>query len=94
MVIGVCTVELELPTSFSLKDKRRIIQSLMRRIRNDFNVAVGEVDQQDRWQVAVLAFACVSTDAAYAHGLLTKVTQRIEELRLDANLVDFEIQML
>ena len=94
MVIGVCTVELELPTAFSLKDKRRIIQSLMRRIRNEFNVAVGEVDQQDRWQAAVLAFVCVSTDAAYAHGLLTKVTQRIEELRLDAVLVDFEIQMV
>ena len=94
MLIGVCTVELELPTAFSLKDKRHIIQSLMRRIRNEFTVAVGEVDSQDVWQLAVLAFVCVSTDAAYAHGLLTKVVQRIEELRLDAVLRDFEIQML
>ena len=38
--------------------------------------------------------ACVSSDAAYAHGLLTKVVQRIERSRLDLMLLDYEIEML
>jgi len=94
MVIGICTIELELPTVHSLKEKRRIIQSLMRRVRNDFNVSVGEVDHQEAWQSAVLAMACVSTDASYAHGLLTKIVQRIEQIRLDVILSDFQIELL
>lgn len=94
MVIGLCTLELDLPTAHSLKDKRQIIRSLVHRVRNDFNVSIAEVDAQGLWQAAVLAMACVSTDAAHAHGLLTKVVNAIEQSRLDAVLVDFQIEIL
>lgn len=94
MVIGVCYIDLNLPVVHSLKDKRHILQSLMRRIRNEFNVAIAEVDYQDDWQRALLGVACVSTDSAYAHALLTKMVNRIETMRMDAMLVDFEIEML
>jgi uncharacterized protein YlxP (DUF503 family) len=94
MVIGVCTIQLELPAAFSLKDKRQILQSLIRRIHNEFNVSIAEVDKQDIWQNATLGVACVSTSAAYAHGLLTKVVAKIEDLRMDLVLLDYEIEML
>jgi hypothetical protein len=66
----------------------------MRRIRNEFNVAIAEVDYQDSWQRATLGAACVSTDSAYAHALLTKMVNRIERMRIDAVLIDFEIEMV
>ena len=94
MVVGVCTIELELPMVGSLKEKRRILRSIIRRVRNDFNVSMGEVDAQDSWQLAVLAASCISTDAAYAHGLLTKLVKRIEALRMDIVLLDYQIEML
>ena len=94
MVVGVCTIELELPMVASLKEKRQIVQSIMRRIRNEFNVSIGEVDAQDSWQMAVLAASCISTDSAYAHGLLTKLVKRIEALRMDIVLLDYQIEML
>jgi uncharacterized protein YlxP (DUF503 family) len=47
MVIGLCTMQLELPTAQTLKDKRQIIQSLMRRARNRHNISISEVEQQD-----------------------------------------------
>jgi uncharacterized protein YlxP (DUF503 family) len=57
-------------------------------------VSVAEVDQQDAWQAATLGVACVSADSAYAHGLLTKVVQAVSAHRLDAQVLDFEIEVL
>ena len=33
MVIGVCTLELNIPMAFSLKDKRRVVKSVIARLR-------------------------------------------------------------
>ena len=94
MIVGICTLQLELPAAHSLKEKRQIIQSLMRRTRNEFNVSIGEVDMQDAAHAAVLAMACVSTDTAYAHGLLTKVVNTIEQSRLDVILANYQIEFI
>jgi hypothetical protein len=94
MVIGACSLELSLPGNGSLKGKRQVIKSLMARLRHEFNVSVAEVGAQDRWQAAVIGVACVSSDAAYAHGLLTRVAQWVEENRLDCDLVDYQIEIL
>jgi uncharacterized protein len=62
-----CTVrlELELPFSSSLKDKRRTLRSLKDRLRRK-NVSVVESDHQDLWQRATMeiALAAVSRGAA------------------------------
>ncbi len=94
MVIGSCTIELYLPGSFSLKDKRSVIKSVIHRVRREFNVSIAEVDLQDVLQSAVLGVVTVSTDAGYAHGQLTHVVNWIERQRLDAELVGYQIEML
>ena len=94
MIIGVCTLELNIPMATSLKDKRKVIKSLTARLRNTFNVAVAEVDRQESRQVAVIAVATVSSDKDYAHGLLTRVAGWVEKSRLDCELVDFEIELI
>jgi uncharacterized protein YlxP (DUF503 family) len=94
MVIGLCTIELHLPGSNSLKDKRSVLKSVIRRARNEFNVGIAEVDEQDTWRSAVLGVVTVSNDAAYVHGLLTQVVNWIERSRLDVDLVDYQIEML
>jgi uncharacterized protein YlxP (DUF503 family) len=94
MVIGLCTIELHLPGANSLKDKRSVLKSVSRRIRNEFNVSIAEVEDQDLWRSAVLGVVTVSNDAAYVHRLLTKVVNWIERTRLDVDLVDYQIEML
>ena len=49
MTIGVLTVELFIPESSSLKEKRMVLHSLKARLRNHFNVAVTEIDDEDKW---------------------------------------------
>ncbi|MCP9446736.1 MAG: DUF503 domain-containing protein [Nitrospira sp.] len=70
MVVGLCTVELFLADSRSLKDKRQVLHSLKDRLRGTFNVSVAEVDGQDLWQKAVLAVACVSNESGYVNSVL------------------------
>jgi uncharacterized protein YlxP (DUF503 family) len=94
MVIGVCTLELNIPTAASLKDKRRIIKSVMSRLRNEYNIAVAEVDRNDSWRSAVIAVVTVSGDRDYAHGLMTRVALWIERSRLDCELVDYDIELI
>ena len=93
MVIGICTIRLHLPGNGSLKGKRRVVKSIVTRLRREFNISIAEVDEQDSWQKATLGVACVSTDSDYAHGLLTRVVNWIEARRPDVPIVDFHIEL-
>lgn len=94
MVVGLLVFELDIPASRSLKDKRQVIRSVQARLRNEFNISVAEVDLQNQRQRAVIAVACVSTSRDYAHGLLTKVVDTVENSRLDCVLADYSIEMI
>jgi uncharacterized protein YlxP (DUF503 family) len=94
MVVAVATVALGLPETASLKDKRRIRQSLVTRLRARYNVAVAEVADQESWGRLTLGIACVSTEAGHAHAMLETVVHAIERQRLDADLLDYEIEIL
>ncbi|HEX7092839.1 MAG TPA: DUF503 domain-containing protein, partial [Nitrospiraceae bacterium] len=47
IIVGLCTVELFIPGSQSLKDKRQVLLSLKDRLREKFNLSIAEVDGQD-----------------------------------------------
>ena len=67
IIVGLCTVELFIPESQSLKDKRRVLLSLKDRLRERFNLSVAEVDGQDLWQKAVLGLACVANEGRHVN---------------------------
>jgi uncharacterized protein YlxP (DUF503 family) len=93
MVVGVCTIQLYLPGNSSLKGKRRVVKSILARLRREFNVAVAEVDNQDAWQQATLGVACVSNSADHAHSMLTNVVNWIETNRPDVPVVEFHTEL-
>ena len=93
MVIGSLTLQLFMPAAHSLKEKRSIIKSVVARLRNEFNVSVAEVAEQDRWQLGVIGVACISSDAAYAEGQLQAVVNWVEENRRDVEVSRVEIEL-
>ena len=93
MIIGTCTIYLSIPSAHSLKDKRHILKSVIARVRNKFNVSIAEVADNDYWQSATLGVACVGNGQEHVHRSLTAVVTYIEESRLDASLLDYEIDM-
>lgn len=94
MIIGACTIRLSIPFAHSLKEKRRVVRSVIARIRNQFNVSIAEVGANDYWQSATLGVTCVANSPEHVHGMLASVVSYIERTRLDANLVDYEIEIL
>ncbi|MCB0045440.1 MAG: DUF503 domain-containing protein [Caldilineaceae bacterium] len=94
MAIGLLTLELYLPLNHSLKGKRGILKPLIVRLRREYNVSVCESDAQDVLSRAVLEVVCVSQNGALAHRQLQNVATRVEGWRMDAQLVDYWIEMV
>ena len=92
--VGLLTLEIYVPGITSVKEKRGIVKPLIARIRSDFNVSVAEVEANDQLGHAVIAAAAVSASADYVHGLLERVAQSVAAWRLDAELVDYTIELL
>ncbi|MDW7650593.1 MAG: DUF503 domain-containing protein [Bacillota bacterium] len=71
-------IRLHLPGTGSLKEKRSVIRSILDRMKQKFNVSAIEAAEQDKWQTAVLAVACVSAHSAQAHRQLEQVLAFVE----------------
>jgi uncharacterized protein YlxP (DUF503 family) len=59
MVIGISVFELHLPSSRSLKDKRRVVKSLIDRVHQRYRVSITETGFHDLHQRAEIAMAAV-----------------------------------
>jgi len=92
MVVGTAEIQIHIPQSRSLKDKRQVLRSLKERVRSRFNVSIAEVDHQDLWQRAALGVATVATDAVFAQQVLSEVLRMVEaEGRLA--VLDVQVEM-
>jgi len=93
MVVGITTVELTIPESNSLKDKRQVLRSMLDGIRRRFNVSAAEVDNLDLWRRATVGIAAVSNEQKYLDQLLAGVTHWIEE-NPRVNVMDVQVEFL
>jgi len=94
LTIGICRVQLRLPENHSLKGKRQVLKSLLARLHNKFNVSAAEVDDHNSWQIASLGVACASNDERHAATVLAAVVSFIERERLDAEIIDYETEIV
>ena len=92
MNIGVCKLELRLPENQSLKGKRRVIKSIITRLRNEYNVSVAEIDNQGLWQLATLGITCVSNHRRHADETLSNVVRFVAQSYPDVELVSSEVE--
>jgi len=84
MTVALLTLELYLPMSQSLKDKRMVLRRLKDRV-GAMNVAVAEVAHQDLWQRAGLGIVTVASSNDVAEQTLSAVVREID--RLEPGLV-------
>lgn len=79
MQIGICTVRLGIPDTFSLKDKRQVCSSLFLKIRQNFNVAVAEIEDQDSFRKSTVVIVSVNTRTKDLNRTLSKVIEFIDK---------------
>jgi uncharacterized protein YlxP (DUF503 family) len=88
----ILKMRLELPGVSSLKEKRRIIKSLMARLQNKFNISIAEVAEQDRHRSAVLGAAVVTNDSAHGDSVMSQVINHVQNNH-DAILADYSTEI-
>jgi uncharacterized protein YlxP (DUF503 family) len=94
MVIGACEITIHLPECHTLKEKRQVIKSILARVRNQFEVAIAEVGENDRWQLAKIGVSCVSNDGQHAEEILQHIRRYIEETRPDLTITEYDIEVI
>lgn len=93
MIVGVLTAELAIFEAQTLKDKRRIIQSVKQRLHNTFNVSVAEVAYGDSPKRARLAVALVCNEARPIHAQLDKIVELLRGVG-GLTLLDYQRELL
>jgi uncharacterized protein YlxP (DUF503 family) len=93
MRVGILELELRIPDSGSLKEKRVAVRGLKDRIRSRFNISIAEVDHGDKWQRATIAIAAVGADSKYINGMLCKIVDLVRSIH-SVELMDYRLEML
>jgi hypothetical protein len=93
MTVGILRVALFIQGSNSLKEKRMVLHSLKARLRNNFNLAVAQIGDEDKWQKSTLAIVGVERDRKNMNSVLSGVINFIEGFN-DVNLINHEMELI
>lgn len=89
MKILVMKISLRASWVHSLKEKRMVIKSLMKRLTNTFNISVSEVENQDLHQSLVIGIAGICGSSAQVDSTMENIITFIEN-NTDAEIVLIE----
>jgi uncharacterized protein len=94
MIVGISVFELHLPASRSLKDKRRVVKSLIERVHRRYRVSIAETDFHDLHQRAEIAVAAVAAGGGSEMEKLMQEVRNLVESEPEVYLTRWEPQML
>jgi len=92
MVVGTLKIELHLHDNRSLKGKRKIVRSMVDKVKHRFNVAIAEVGSNDKWQKIELGVSAVGNDRRHIDTSLNTVLTFLDSLYL-AEIIDSQIEI-
>jgi len=92
MVVGTLKIEFRLTDNRSLKGKRKVVRSMVDKVKSRFNVSIAEVGSNDKWQKIELGVSAVGNDRRHIDSSLNHVLGFLDSLCL-AQIVDTEIEI-
>jgi len=92
MVVAMARLTLIIHDNNSLKGKRKVVKSLIEKVRHRFEAAVAEVEDHDLWQKAKIGVALVGNDARLLTTRLDNITAFIENQYV-AEIVDSHVEL-
>jgi uncharacterized protein len=93
MAIMVSIFELHLPEARSLKQKRKVIKSLIERIHRRFRVSIAETGHHDLHQRCEISIAAVARSPTDGRRLMDAVRELVDG-EPGAMLLDWDPQLL
>jgi hypothetical protein len=92
MIVAAARLILIIPDNDSLKGKRKVVKSLIEKVRHRFGAAIAEVDDNDLWQRAQLGVALVGNDGRLLEARLQQIFKFMEEQHL-AEIIDSHLEL-
>jgi uncharacterized protein YlxP (DUF503 family) len=92
MVVGTMKIELHLHDNRSLKGKRKIVKSMVNKVKHRFNVSIAEVGSNEKWQKIELGVSSIGNDRRHIDSSLNTVLDFLDSLFL-AEIVDSRIEI-
>lgn len=92
MVVGVLRVQLYAPWVHSLKEKRSVVQSLVKKTRLKFNISIAETENMDIHQTITLGISCITNSYSHADSIMNGVLDFIEG-STEAEITDITRQL-
>jgi uncharacterized protein YlxP (DUF503 family) len=92
MIIVAAMITLVIPENDSLKGKRRVVKSLIEKVRHKFDAAVAEVGDNDLWQKARIGVALVGNDSHLLEARLQQIMKFVENQHL-AEIIDSQVEL-
>ncbi|MFT4413606.1 DUF503 domain-containing protein [Fredinandcohnia humi] len=90
-MIGYAECECIIYDANSLKEKRAVLQSVITRLKQRFNISVAEVDYQDTWQRTKIAIVTVSSSRRQSELELNNALNFIDSFpELDRTITEYE----
>ncbi|OHD57387.1 MAG: hypothetical protein A2Y33_07850 [Spirochaetes bacterium GWF1_51_8] len=84
MVIGLLTIQIDVPYFETIKERRNLIRSIKDKIRKKFNVSVAEIVEEDHFgQKTLIAVVAVSNETDYLNSVLANVYNLVERFHPD-----------
>ena len=93
MVVGICIITFRIHECRSLKEKRRVVKSLIRKVQNSFNASVAEVGAHDIYQKTEIGFSLVGTDQRVINSKSDKILNMLDATGL-AEIIDSELEII
>ncbi|WP_087032735.1 DUF503 domain-containing protein [Trichococcus palustris] len=78
MKVLAVELSIRLFDSYSLKDKRSVVKSIIAKMHQRYNISIAEVADQDMLNQAVIGIAIVSSSMVLCQQVLDKVVEEIE----------------
>jgi uncharacterized protein YlxP (DUF503 family) len=92
MIVAAVCITLFIPENDSLKGKRKVVKSLIEKVRHKFEAAVAEVGDNDLWQKARIGVAVVGNDPQLLNTRLRHIMSYMENLHL-AEIIDSQVEL-
>lgn len=73
MHVAVLRIELHIPHSRSLKEKRAVVRPIVEGLRHRFSLSVAEVGFQEKWQRTAIGVAVVAESQSHASEVVASV---------------------
>ncbi len=89
MVIGFLSLEIYLPYSHSLKEKRKRLSILKSRLTKNYNVAFSELEYQNKWQRTRIGIVTLNSQKKPVESLFSKIIDNVEK-NIDGQIINYE----